>query len=57
MILDKDNAAVKAAQAKVQQKLGTIKFEEYRTEANDFLQKKDFFRALQSYEKCLKITR
>ena len=57
MMLDRENAAVKLAQQKVQQKLSTIRFEEYREQANNYLKQKQFAEALEFYEKCLKITR
>ena len=57
LFLEPQNAAVKAAQAKVQNKLNTIRFEEYREQANNYLKKKMFAEALQYYDKCLKITR
>lgn len=56
-LLDQHNGGVKVASQRVQQKLSTIRFEEYRTQANDFLKAKKFTEALQMYEKCLKITR
>lgn len=40
--LEPQNAAVKTAAAKVQQKLSTIRFEEYREQANEYLKKKMF---------------
>lgn len=57
LLLDKQNGGTRAASQRVQQKLSTIRFEEYRTQANDYLKEKKFTEALQMYEKCLKITR
>ena len=37
MILDRENPAIRQAQAKVQSKLSTIRFDEYREQANSFL--------------------
>jgi len=37
--------------------LSTVRFEEYRERANDFLKKKMFAEAMEFYDKCLKITR
>ena len=57
MFLDPENPAVKDAQTRVQKHLNTIKFDEYRTVANDYLKGKKFVEAMEYYEKCLKITR
>ena len=42
---------------KVQDKLDTILFEQYKNQANEALKNKQFGDALELYEKCLKITR
>ena len=36
-LLDKENPAVAAAQKKVQEKLNTIKFDEFKNQADNFL--------------------
>lgn len=41
----------------MQNKLSTVRFEQYREQANDYLKKKMFAEAMQCYDKCLKITR
>lgn len=57
LMLDKQNAAVVAAQKKVQDKLNTMKFDEFKEQGNKYLQSKEFAAALEYYEKCLRITR
>lgn len=57
LMLDKTNAAVVASQKKIQEILNTIKYDELREQANKCLQSKNFFEALELYEKCLRITR
>jgi tetratricopeptide (TPR) repeat protein len=37
--------------------LSTIRFEEYREKANEYLKNKMFAEAMEFYDKCLKITR
>ena len=56
-MLDRENPIVRATQQKIQQKLSTIRFEEYREKGNDYLKKKMFGEAMEFYDKCLKITR
>lgn len=41
----------------VQKKLDEVTFAKYKDEANDLLKKKDFSKALEFYEKALKVTR
>mmetsp|Transcript_10538 Transcript_10538/g.17683 ORF Transcript_10538/g.17683 Transcript_10538/m.17683 type:complete len:165 (+) Transcript_10538:898-1392(+) len=55
--MDRENSAVKVSQQKVQQKLNTILFEQYREKGNAFLKQKRFDQAMEFYDKCLKITR
>jgi len=55
--LDPKNPSVKESIAKIQLKLNTIKFSEYREVANAYLKDKKFSEALLNYENCLRITR
>lgn len=41
-MLDKENPVIRTAKEKVQGKLNTIKFDEYREVANQFLKQKKF---------------
>jgi len=41
-MLDKENPVIRASKEKVQQKLNTIKFDQYREQANQFLKQKKF---------------
>lgn len=56
-MLDRENPAVRTAKEKVQQKLNTIQFDKYRTQANELLKEKNFPMAMEYYDKCLRITR
>lgn len=57
LMYDNQNPAVIASQKKVQEKLNTIQFGEYREEGNKCVKTKEFSKALEFYEKCLRITR
>jgi len=41
-LLDKENPVIRTAKEKVQVKLNTIKFDQYREQANQFLKQKKF---------------
>ena len=56
-MLERDNGAVRVASTRVQGKLSTIRFQEYREQGNALLKQKKFGEALSFYDKCLKITR
>lgn len=56
-LLDPQNPIVRASLKRVQDKLNTIRFDEYRTQGNEFLKQKKFPNAMEYYDKCLRITR
>ena len=51
------NSEAKSALKVVQEKLDNVMFGKYREEANEFLKQKKFQLALDSYDKCLRVTR
>jgi tetratricopeptide (TPR) repeat protein len=57
MLLDPQNPIVRASVKRVQERLNTVKFDEYRSKGNDFLKQKKFPDAMEFYDKCLRITR
>jgi len=57
MLLDPQNPIVRASLKRVQERLNTVKFDEYRSKGNDFLKQKKFPDAMEFYDKCLRITR
>lgn len=57
MLLDPQNPIVRASLKRVQERLNTVKFDEYRSQGNDLLKQKKFPDAMEFYDKCLRITR
>lgn len=57
MLLDPQNPIVRASLKRVQERLNTVKFDEYRSQGNDLLKQKKFPDAMEFYDRCLRITR
>lgn len=57
MLLEPSHAEAVQTLKLVQKKLDNVTFGKYKDEANELLKKKDFTKALEFYEKALKVTR
>lgn len=57
LALEPNNGEAKGMLKTITSRLDEILFKKYRDEANEFLKQKKFQQALESYEKCLKVTR
>lgn len=55
--LEPKNSEAQSLLKTITNKLDELLFNKYRDEANEFLKHKKFQQALESYEKCLKVTR
>jgi tetratricopeptide (TPR) repeat protein len=57
MLLEPKNGEAQGMLKTITARLDDLLFKKYRDEANEFLKVKKFQQAMESYEKCLKVTR
>merc|ERR1712025_61005 len=57
LILEPQNGEARNLLKNITAKLDTVMFAKYKEEADGFLRQKKFVEALESYDKCLKITK